>query len=73
LIKAQRELEGGGDDPMAILRQALEELEEEWPELKECKEGLRNGEMPISRGPDETRTGDAETPDKAGGRPRRKP
>ncbi len=43
LMKAQRELESGKDDPMAVLREALAELEEEWPELRECRERLRNG------------------------------
>lgn len=39
LMQAQRELDGGEDDPMAVLRQALLELEEEWPELRECRLG----------------------------------
>jgi hypothetical protein len=43
LLKAQRELANAELDPAAVLRQALAELEEEWPELHECKEALRNG------------------------------
>ena len=43
LLKAQRELANAELDPAAVLRQALTELEEEWPELHECKEALRNG------------------------------
>jgi hypothetical protein len=41
LLKAQRELESEELDPGVLLRQALAELEEEWPELHECKERLR--------------------------------
>jgi hypothetical protein len=43
LLKIQRELESEALDPAALLREALAELEEEWPELHECKEKLRNG------------------------------
>ena len=43
LLKAQHELANAELDPAAVLRQALAELEEEWPELHECKEALRNG------------------------------
>ena len=43
LVKAQRELESEEADPAAILRKALEQLEQEWPELHECKERLRKG------------------------------
>lgn len=43
LLKAQRELGKGGQDPAALLREALAELEAEWPELAECKEALRAG------------------------------
>jgi hypothetical protein len=46
LMKAQRELESEKDDPMAVLRQALLELEEEWPELRECREKLRGALTP---------------------------
>lgn len=41
LLQVQRELEGEELDPAALLKRALAELEEEWPELKECKERLR--------------------------------
>jgi hypothetical protein len=43
LLKAQRDLANGELDPTEILREALAELEEEWPELHECKERLRGG------------------------------
>ena len=43
LLKMQRELESAELDPAALLRQALAELEEEWPELRECKEAMRGG------------------------------
>ena len=43
LLKIQRELESEALDPSALLREALAELEEEWPELHECKEKLRSG------------------------------
>jgi hypothetical protein len=42
LLKAQRELASEELDPAALLKQALSELEEEWPELRECKEKLRS-------------------------------
>lgn len=41
LLKAQRELENEALDPAELLKEALAELEEEWPELHECKERLR--------------------------------
>ena len=54
LLKVQRELESEDLDPVEVLREALAELEEEWPELHECKEKLRNGgESSVSRSPDE--------------------
>jgi hypothetical protein len=34
MVKAQRELADGELDPAALLRQALDELQEEWPEFK---------------------------------------
>jgi hypothetical protein len=43
LLKAQRELANAELNPAAVLRLALAEQEEEWPELHECKEALRNG------------------------------
>jgi hypothetical protein len=47
LLKAQRELAAEELDPAALLKQALEELEKEWPELHACKEALRcGGEAP---------------------------
>lgn len=42
LLKAQRELAAEKLDPFELLRQALRELEGEWPELHSCKERLRN-------------------------------
>lgn len=42
-LKKERDLSNEETDPMEILRQALLELEDEWPELHECKERLRNG------------------------------
>jgi CRISPR/Cas system CSM-associated protein Csm2 small subunit len=44
LLKVQRELESEDLDPVEVLREALAELEEEWPELHECKEKLRGKE-----------------------------
>ena len=41
LLKMQRELENEALDPAELLREALAELEEEWPELHECKERMR--------------------------------
>jgi hypothetical protein len=43
LLKAQRALASEELDPAEILREALEELEKEWPELHACKESLRGG------------------------------
>ncbi len=42
-LKTLRELSAAAADPTALLRKALQELEEEWPELRTCKEMLRNG------------------------------
>ena len=42
-LKTLRELSAAAGDPTALLRKALQELEEEWPELRTCKEMLRNG------------------------------
>ena len=42
-LKTLRELSAAAADPTALLRKALEELEEEWPELRSCKEMLRSG------------------------------
>lgn len=42
-LKKERDLSTEETDPMQILRQALLELEEEWPELRDCKERLRSG------------------------------
>ncbi len=39
MVKAQKELENSDLDPAQILRQALEELEQEWPEFQAlCRE-----------------------------------
>ena len=38
LLKARRELINNEFDPAALLRQALLELQEEWPELKKFGE-----------------------------------
>lgn len=39
MVKAQQELDNSGLDPALLLRQALDELEEEWPEFKAlCQE-----------------------------------
>lgn len=38
LLKARRDLANAELDPAAMLRQALRELEEEWPELKKFGE-----------------------------------
>ena len=46
LLKAQRELQHEETDTAEVLRQALHELEGEWPELRECKENLRSGGAP---------------------------
>jgi hypothetical protein len=43
LLKAQRALASEELDPAEILREALEELDKEWPELHACKESLRGG------------------------------
>ncbi|MHC1684847.1 MAG: hypothetical protein AB6733_18200 [Clostridiaceae bacterium] len=43
LIRTQITLAAPAIDPSQILQQALIELEEEWPELHECKERIRNG------------------------------
>jgi hypothetical protein len=42
LLKARRDLANQDLDPAALLRQALLELEEEWPELKKFGEQFRN-------------------------------
>ena len=42
LLKARRDLANQDLDPAALLRQALLELEEEWPELKKFGEKYRN-------------------------------
>lgn len=44
LLKARRDLANQELDPSALLRQALLELEEEWPELKKFAEQFRNNE-----------------------------
>jgi sugar phosphate isomerase/epimerase len=41
LLKARRDLANQELDPAALLRQALLELEEEWPELKKFAEQYR--------------------------------
>lgn len=41
LLKARRDLANQDLDPAALLRQALLELEEEWPELKKFGEQFR--------------------------------
>jgi sugar phosphate isomerase/epimerase len=41
LLKARRDLANQELDPSAMLRQALLELEEEWPELKKFAEQYR--------------------------------
>jgi DNA repair exonuclease SbcCD ATPase subunit len=45
-LKNQREMARSGQDPIEILRQALAELEQEWPELREVKEQLRGNALP---------------------------
>jgi hypothetical protein len=42
LLKVRRDLANQELDPAALLRQALLELEEEWPELKKFAEKYRN-------------------------------
>ena len=42
LLKARRDLANQELDPSALLRQALLELEEEWPELKKFGEQFKN-------------------------------
>ncbi len=42
LLKARRDLANEELDPAALLRQALLELEEEWPELKKFASQFRN-------------------------------
>jgi hypothetical protein len=42
-LKSLRELSAAAADPTALLREALQELEEEWTELHACKEMLRSG------------------------------
>ena len=42
MLKARRDLNNQELDPAALLRQALLELEEEWPELKKFGEKYRN-------------------------------
>ncbi len=44
LLKARRDLANEELDPAALLRQALLELEEEWPELKKFASQFRNSE-----------------------------
>jgi uncharacterized protein YjcR len=41
LLKARRDLANQAMDPAALLRQALLELEEEWPELKKFGEQFK--------------------------------
>jgi hypothetical protein len=43
MIKTLRELNSAAEDPTALLRKALAELEAEWPDLRDCKEMLRSG------------------------------
>jgi len=50
VLKSQRSLTTEEVDPMALLRQALRELEEEWPELHACKELIRNGGLDPAEG-----------------------
>jgi hypothetical protein len=42
-LKILHELSAAAADPSALLRQALTELEAEWPELFECKKLLHSG------------------------------
>ena len=42
-LKTLHELAGAAEDPTALLRKALAELEADWPELHGCKEMLRSG------------------------------
>jgi len=42
LLKARRDLNNLDLDPAALLRQALLELEEEWPELKKFGQKFKN-------------------------------
>lgn len=42
LLKARRDLANAELDPAALLRQALIELEEEWPELKKFGEQFKS-------------------------------
>lgn len=42
-LKSLRDMQRDELDTTELLRRALRELEAEWPELRECKEGLRNG------------------------------
>jgi hypothetical protein len=42
-IKTVRDLQRDEVDAADLLRQALRELEDEWPELRDCKETLRSG------------------------------
>ena len=47
MVKAQRELAGGDLNPAALLRQALDELLQEWPEFKAyCSEFQPQTEEP---------------------------
>jgi len=41
-LKARRDLNNLDLDPAALLRQALLELEEEWPELKKFGQKFKN-------------------------------
>ena len=43
LVRTQITLASPANENLSILRQALADLETEWPELHECKENLRNG------------------------------
>ena len=42
-LKSVRDMQRDELDTTDLLRQALRELEDEWPELHECKDSLRNG------------------------------
>lgn len=42
-LKTVRDLQRDEADTFDLLREALKELENEWPELRQCKENLQNG------------------------------
>ena len=49
MLKAQRELAGSDLDPAALLREALLELQEEWPEFKSiCGDFQAKKENPLA-------------------------